>query len=135
MKATISANWSESFKKGEGVYTSENPLLNGVTYHFMNRPNKQAVLPEEFLAAAYSGCFNMTLAMLLTTEKYEITSLDTSCDIHYDENKLLKAVLNVQAKVATIDKITFEETAKKAKQLCPIGQGFAFPTELNINFE
>ncbi len=133
--AKIKAIWKDSLKKGDGSFSSENNLMNGMDYHFTNRPNKQVTLPEEFIGAAYSSCFNMTLAMLLSKKNHTITSLETDCIISYDEINVTGAELMVTGTVEGISESKFNEMAEEAKVLCPIGKAFIFPTILTITLK
>lgn len=136
MNATIKAVWSDNFKKGSGIFSSVNPLMHEMNFHFMQRPNKKATLPEELLAAAYSSCFSMTLAMLLTKENFTINRIETECNVEYNNDKVTNATLSVHSNLSDkIDEIKFKEIATQAKELCPISKGFNFPTQLNVLFE
>lgn len=132
MNQKINAIWSGSFKKGAGKFTSENPLMNNMDFHFMKRANKNATLPEEFLAAAYSACFNMTMVMLLSKENYTIRTLDTDCTITYGADCVTGAELSLIGEVEEISADKFQELAKEAKLQCPVGKSFTFPAKLNI---
>lgn len=132
MEAKIKSIWKDSLKKGTGLLGSDNKLMDGMGYHFMKRRNKEATLPEEFLAAAYSTCFNMTLAMLLTNENYVINELNTDCIITYDADNVTGSDLSVVGNVVNISEEKFHELALVAKTQCPIGKSFIFPTKLNI---
>lgn len=132
MNAKINATWTDSFKKGNGMFCSENNLMDGMGYHFMKRANKEATLPEEFLAAAYSACYNMTFAMLLSNENFVVNELNTDCIITYDADNATGADLSVAGNVDDITEEKFNELALEAKKQCPIGKSFNFPTKLNI---
>lgn len=135
MKTTVTANWTDSLKRGKGEFQSDNPLLNKVPYSFMKRSSGDVTLPEEFLAAAHAACFNMTMAMLLSQKQYTIESLDTACTISYDSDQVTHSELEVSVKVEGLSDDELQAIATEAKQLCPIGQAYSFPSSFKIAAE
>ncbi|MGO3706501.1 MAG: OsmC family peroxiredoxin [Mesonia hippocampi] len=135
MKTTIKATWENTLKKGEGSFSSENTLMDGMNYHFTKRPNKAATTPEEFLAAAYSACYNMTLAMVLSENNHTPKCLETHCHIDYDMDNIKAAEIEITATIDNLEEEEFLELAAQAKKLCPIGNSFAFPSTLTVNYK
>ena len=134
MKSEVKATWTDSFKKGEGKFTSINPVMDGVNFHFMKKQNKPAITPEEFLSAALSACFNMTFANIISeaAKNAEIKTLDTKCVISYQPDAINGAELVFSADIEGLSKEEIEAFANQAKSHCPISKSYAFPVTLTL---
>src|SRR5215203_6192922 len=67
IKRNASAQWSGTGKEGKGALTTESGVLSGTDYSFSRRfGDEKGTNPEELLAAAHAGCFNMALAFGLS---------------------------------------------------------------------
>lgn len=131
MQANIRAHWKGSLKTGKGHFTSKNPLLHETGYHFSEQhPNKRTSVPEEFLAAAHTACFNMTFAMILSQNGLEANFITTECTITYSGDKVSHATLHVNASISDISQDEFTRLIKEAKELCPIGRAFNYPVSI-----
>ncbi|EPH11286.1 hypothetical protein HMPREF9713_01772 [Myroides odoratimimus CCUG 12700] len=128
MKVSIKAIWRDDLKQGKGNYVSDNQLLNQMDYSFSKQKDYAVTLPEEMIAAAYSACFNMTLTLLLTQGSYKIEELETNCEITYNNEVIVQADLEIMAVISGLDNTIFQQVVAQAKQMCPIGNSFNFPT-------
>ena len=69
MKRKINAIWKGDGADGTGVLTAQSGAFNNMPYSFKTRfKNDDGTLgtnPEELIAAAHAGCFNMKLSFVL----------------------------------------------------------------------
>lgn len=96
---------------------------------FKNEDGRLGTNPEELIAAAHAGCFNMALSFQLGEAGFTPDSLDTEAvvtmenvDGHF---KIMEIGLHLKASVPGIDDARFQEIAANAKQNCPISQALA----------
>jgi osmotically inducible protein OsmC len=120
-KAT--AVWNGSGKTGTGHLTTDSKVLNNTAYSFHSRfENGQGTNPEELVAAAHSGCFTMKLSFVLGEAGFTPESLETSCQITFENGAVTKSHLVVKGKVPGISPEKFQECVKDAEQNCPISK-------------
>ena len=120
-KAT--AVWNGAGKTGNGQLTTDSKVLNNTPYSFHTRfENGQGTNPEELIAAAHSGCFTMKLSFVLGEAGFTPDSLETSCQISFENGAVTKSHLVVKGKVPGISKEKFQECVKDAEQNCPISK-------------
>ena len=56
--------WTGGGKDGKGVLTAESGAISNLSYSFAKRfGDEKGTNPEELLAIAHAGCFNMALAV------------------------------------------------------------------------
>ena len=87
---------------------------------FKNDDGKLGTNPEEMIAAALAGCFNMKLSFVLNESNYHPEELNTDALLTFEEGKITLIELNLQAKVPGISNETFQQLAEEAKNECPI---------------
>ena len=78
--------------------------------------------PEELIAAAHAGCFTMQLSAYISEAGFEVESLETKCDIDFQDKSVVGSHLTVKGKVNGIDEAKFQEFVKKAETTCPISR-------------
>ncbi|WP_162128085.1 OsmC family peroxiredoxin [Flavobacterium phycosphaerae] len=123
MKRNAIAVWNGTGKDGKGHLTTQSTVLNQTQYSFGSRfENGVGTNPEELIAAAHSGCFTMKLAFNLQAAGFTPTELKTSCDIVFEDGKIVASNLQLTAKVESISDDKFAELVKDAEQNCPISQ-------------
>jgi lipoyl-dependent peroxiredoxin len=123
MKRNAIAVWNGTGKDGKGHLTTQSTVLNQTQYSFGSRfENGVGTNPEELIAAAHSGCFTMKLAFNLQSAGFTATELKTSCDIVFEDGKIVASNLQLTAKVEGIAEDNFAEMVKDAEQNCPISQ-------------
>lgn len=123
MKRNAIAVWNGTGKDGKGHLTTQSTVLNQTQYSFGSRfENGVGTNPEELIAAAHSGCFTMKLAFNLQAAGFTPTELKTSCDIVFEDGKIVASNLQLSAKVEGISESQFAELVKDAEQNCPISQ-------------
>ena len=124
MKRKINAIWKGDGADGTGVLTAQSGAFNNMPYSFKTRfKNDDGTLgtnPEELIAAAHAGCFNMKLSFVLNESDYNPEELNTDAVLTFEDGKVISIKLNLKAKVPNIDEEKFQELAEEAKKNCPI---------------
>jgi len=124
MKRKINAIWKGDWADGTGVLTAQSGAFNNMPYSFKTRfKNDDGTLgtnPEELIAAAHAGCFNMKLSFVLNESDYNPEELNTDAVLTFEDGKVISIELNLKAKVPNIDEEKFQELAVEAKENCPI---------------
>ena len=124
MKRKINAIWKGDGADGTGVLTAQSGAFNNMPYSFKTRfKNDDGTLgtnPEELIAAAHAGCFNMKLSFVLNESDYNPDELNTDAVLTFEDGKVISIELNLKAKVPNIDEEKFQELAEEAKENCPI---------------
>ncbi|OYU79998.1 MAG: OsmC family peroxiredoxin [Flavobacterium sp. BFFFF1] len=123
MKRNATAVWQGSIKEGNGRLTTQSKVLDNAQYSFKTRfEDGIGTNPEELIAAAHSGCFTMQLSAFISEEGFEIESLETKCDIDFQNGSIVSSVLTVNGKVKDITDEKFQELVSKAEKNCPISK-------------
>jgi osmotically inducible protein OsmC len=123
MKRNATAVWNGTGKDGKGHLTTQSAVLNQTQYSFSSRFEEGiGTNPEELIAAAHSGCFTMKLAFNLQAAGFTPTELKTTCEIVFEDGKIVASNLKLTAKVDGIEAGQFGELVKDAEQNCPISQ-------------
>ncbi|MEZ5016450.1 MAG: OsmC family protein [Flavipsychrobacter sp.] len=122
-KAT--AVWNGSGKEGNGHLSTPSTVLNKTQYSFTSRfEDGVGTNPEELMAAAHAGCFNMKLSFVLGNHGFTPDELHTECKLTHGDNGITKSELICRAKVPGIDAAKFAECAEDAKQNCPVSKAY-----------
>lgn len=117
------AFWTGSGKDGNGNISTQSGVLNETHYAYSSRfENSAGTNPEELVAAAHAGCFTMKLSFVLGEAGFTATSIDTKCDIDFQNGSIISSHLTVQASVPHIDKEAFDRAVTEAKENCPISK-------------
>ena len=124
MKRKVVAVWKGDGADGNGVLSTQSGAFNNMPYSFKTRfENDNGDLgtnPEELIAAAHAGCFNMKLSFVLNEANFKPKELNTEAVLTFVDGKIISIQLNLKAKVPGINKEKFEELAEDAKVNCPI---------------
>jgi osmotically inducible protein OsmC len=123
MKRNATAVWNGSGKEGKGNLTTQSSVLSKTQYSWSSRFEEGiGTNPEELVAAAHSGCFNMKLSFVIGAAGFTPESLETTCTITLDNGAVTSSHLVLNAKVPGISKEKFDECAAEAKANCPISK-------------
>lgn len=134
MKRKATAVWNGSGKEGGGHLSSQSGVLSSTQYSYLSRFEQGiGTNPEELVAAAHAGCFSMKLAFVLGAAGFTPESIETGCTITLDNGAITSSVLDLKAKVPSIDAAKFQECANDAKLNCPISK--LLNTEISLNAE
>lgn len=124
MKRKVNAIWNGDGMDGTGVLNAQSGAFDKMPYSFKTRfkndDGKLGTNPEELIAAALVGCFNMKLSFVLNESDFNPDELNTDAFLTFEDGKIISIELNLSAKVSGVSKEEFEELAEDAKKNCPI---------------
>ena len=124
MKRKVNAIWKGNGADGNGTLTAQSGAFNNMPYSFKTRfENDNGSLgtnPEELIAAALAGCFNMKLSFVLNESDFNPEELNTEALLTFEDGKVISIELDLKAKVLGITDEKFIELAEDAKDNCPI---------------
>ena len=124
MLRKINAIWEGDGADGTGFLTAQSGAFNKMPYSFKSRfkndDGKLGTNPEELIAAALAGCFNMKLSFVLNESNFNPTKLNTDAELIFEDGKIISVNLNLKGEVANISSEKFIELANEAKNNCPI---------------
>ena len=120
----INAIWNGNGADGNGILTAQSGAFDKMPYSFKTRfendEGKLGTNPEELIAAAHAGCFNMKLSFVLNEAGYNPEELNTDAVLTFIDGKIISIELNLSAKVPGVSIEEFKELAEDAKKNCPI---------------
>ena len=124
MKRKVNAIWNGNGANGNGLLTAQSGAFNKMPYSFKTRfENDNGELgtnPEELIAAALVGCFNMKLAFVLNEAGFNPTELNTDAVLTFIDGSVTSIELSLKGKVQNLNEEKFIELAEDAKNNCPI---------------
>mgnify|MGYP001438709608 FL=1 len=124
MRRKVNAIWKGNGADGNGTLTAQSGAFNNMPYSFKTRfENDNGSLgtnPEELIAAALAGCFNMKLSFVLNEADFNPEELNTEALLTFEDGKVISIELDLKAKVLGIKDEKFIELAEDAKDNCPI---------------
>ena len=123
MKRNATAVWNGELKTGSGKISTQSTVLNNTQYSFKTRfEDGVGTNPEELIAAAHAGCFTMQLTAYIGEENHKIESIQTKCEIDFQDGAVVGSHLTVEAKIDGIAEDKFQELVTKAEKNCPISK-------------
>ena len=123
MIRTANAVWNGSGKEGNGTVSTQSTVLNGAQYSYKTRfEDGVGTNPEELIAAAHAGCFTMKLSFSIGAAGFTPDTINTKCEITFENGTVTKSHLIVNAKVPGISKEQFDAAVKDAEENCPISK-------------
>ena len=124
MKRNVNAIWNGDGIDGNGFLTAQSGAFNKMPYSFKTRfENDNGDLgtnPEELVASALAGCFNMKLAFVLNEANFNPTELNTNATLTFIDGLVISIELILKGKVPNLNEEKFIELAEEAKKNCPI---------------
>jgi osmotically inducible protein OsmC len=124
MKRRVNAIWNGDGANGKGFLTAQSGAFNKMPYSFKTRfENDNGDLgtnPEELIASALAGCFNMKLAFVLNEANFNPTELNTNALLTFIDSSVTSIELTLKGKVPNLNEEKFIELAQDAKNNCPI---------------
>jgi len=137
MKRKVNAIWKGNGADGSGILTAQSGAFNNMPYTFKTRfENDNGSLgtnPEELIAAALAGCFNMKLSFVLNESNFSPEELNTEALLTFEDGKVISIELDLKAKVLGIKDEKFIELAEDAKDNCPISGVLNCEIILNVS--
>jgi lipoyl-dependent peroxiredoxin len=132
MKRSATAVWKGSGQEGGGHLTTTSGALKDLPYsaamRFQDESGRSGTNPEELIAAAHAGCFNMALAFQLSGAGHAPEELHTEAVVTIEKEPdgtawtVKSSALRLRGKVPGIDEAQFRELAEKAKAGCPVSR-------------
>lgn len=130
MKRTATSVWKGAGPEGQGTLSTQSGALKEQPYsfrmRFQNEEGKEGTNPEELIAAAHSGCFNMALSGQLSKAGYTSEELRTEATVTLEKEgegfTVTKSALKLTAQVPGIEEEEFNKIARAAKEGCPISK-------------
>jgi lipoyl-dependent peroxiredoxin len=129
---TAEAVWNGSLAEGSGHLKSQTGVVDA-DYDWKSRAEQGGrTNPEELLAAAHAGCFNMALSHALGEAGHEPRRLRTKAHVSFEPGKGITGIrLETEGEVPGIDEATFRQQAEGAKTGCPVSKALSgVPMEL-----
>ena len=124
MKRTAHVVWNGNGKDGNGTLSTQSGALKNLPYsfktRFQNDDGKLGTNPEELIAAAHAGCFNMKLSFVLNENDFYPDELITDAELTFVDGVVESIELKLNAKISNISNDKFQELADFAKNNCPI---------------
>ena len=123
MKRKSTSIWQGTGKEGKGTLTTPSKVLNQTPYSYFDRFGEgKGTNPEELIAAAHAGCFNLKLSFVLGAAGFTPDKLETNCEITIDNGTIISSHLSLSGTVPGISAEKFEECANEAKASCPVSK-------------
>jgi len=124
MKRTAQSQWEGTLAKGKGTMNFSS--YSG-PFTFASRFEEgKGTNPEELIGAAHSGCYSMFLAALISGEKLEPQSVETTATVTLDKDDAGPLITTIEldctVKCEGLSQEKFEELAQAAKKGCPISR-------------
>ena len=124
MKRKVNAIWNGNGSNGNGLLTAQSGAFDNMPYSFKTRfENENGELgtnPEELIAGALAGCFNMKLAFVLNEADFNPAELNTDALLTFNDGSITSIELFLKGKVPNLNEEKFIELAEDAKNNCPI---------------
>ena len=124
MKRKVNAIWNGNGSNGNGLLTAQSGAFDNMPYSFKTRfENENGELgtnPEELIAGALAGCFNMKLAFVLNEADFNPAELNTDALLTFNDGSITSIELFLKGKVPNLNEEKFIELAEDAKKNCPI---------------
>jgi lipoyl-dependent peroxiredoxin len=143
LKRRGSAVWNGTGLEGSGRLNTFSGALQDLPYstalRFQNEDGRAGTNPEELIAAAHAGCFNMALSFQLSGAGFPPDELSTEAtmtiekeDVHWT---IRSVVLKLRARVPNISQEKFQELASAAKAGCPVSRALNAEITLDAQLE
>jgi lipoyl-dependent peroxiredoxin len=134
MKRTAKATWKGSLKEGNGSFGVGSGAIENLKYSFRTRFDGEAgANPEELIAAAHASCFSMAVTAQLGERGITPESVETSCEITFENLTLTKSALTTTVRAKGADKAKVQAAADAAKSGCPISKVLKLEISLELN--
>ena len=118
-----SANWKGTGMEGVGTVSTQSTTLDKAQLSFKTRfADGVGTNPEELIGAAHAGCFSMQFSFLLNEAGFTADNIDTNVKVTFEDGTVTLIELDLTATIPNITNEQFQETALKAKEVCPISK-------------
>ncbi len=129
-----SANWKGTGMEGVGTVSTASTTLNKTQLSFKTRfADGVGTNPEELIGAAHAGCFSMQFSFLLNEAGFTADNIDTNATVTFEDGTITTIELELKATIPNITNEQFQETAMKAKEVCPVSKLLKAEITLSAN--
>ncbi len=129
-----SANWKGTGMEGVGTVSTQSSTLDKAQLSFKTRfSDGVGTNPEELIGAAHAGCFSMQFSFLLNEAGFTADNIDTNAKVTFEDGTITTIQLELTATIPNITNEQFQETALKAKEICPISKLLKTDISLTAN--
>jgi lipoyl-dependent peroxiredoxin len=136
MKRNAHAVWRGGLKDGAGAFDVGSGAIKELKYSFKTRfEGTPGANPEELIAAAHASCFSMALGAQLGERGITPESVDTTCEITFENLTLTRSDLRTKVIAKGADRAKVEEAAAAAKAGCPISKVLKLDISLDLSVE
>ncbi len=138
IQRTAEAAWMGTLQDGTGSISTESGALEGEEYSFGTRfADASGTNPEELIAGAHAGCYNMALANALDRRQHRPERIQTRavCTLSPQPQggfRITKMTLQTRARVPGIERGTFLEIAEQAEAECPVSTALRGGLEIEL---
>jgi lipoyl-dependent peroxiredoxin len=142
LKRRATSRWTGSGLEGNGTLNGPSGVFKDTPYstkmRFQNEDGTAGTNPEELIAAAHAGCFNMALSFQIDAAGFTATELETTATLTIDkvgtDYEIQGIVLDLKGSAQGMDEAKFKELAEKAKAGCPVSKALsAVPITLQVS--
>ncbi len=137
-KSTAYATWEHELIKGSGTVRSDTGAFGAlpITWAARAEQHNGKTSPEELLAAAHAACFAMALSGGLARQQKPADRLSVTATATFEKVgeawKVSTMDLVVSGRVPGISAAQFEESARAAKEGCPISGALHGNVQINL---
>lgn len=138
-KRSAESVWNGGGKDGKGSLKTQSGALSGLPYSAgMRFGEEKGTNPEELLAAAHAGCFNMALAFALAGAGKSPEELRTKAVVTIEQEggggfTIKTIALTLQGRVPGMSEDEFKKAAQGAKEGCPVSKLFKGGAEITLD--
>ena len=121
--------WNGGGKDGKGTLSTESGAVSNLSYNTGKRfGDEKGTNPEELLAIAHAGCFNMALAFGLGAKGKTPEELRTTAVVRMEQEgsgyTIKQVELQLSGRVPGMTADEFRQAAEEAKAGCPVSKLF-----------
>ena len=133
--------WTGDVQGGKGIVNGVSGAFKDTEITLPKRADQgDTASPEEFLAAAHSGCLAMNLAATLTQNGTPPDELDVTSKVGFGPKdgggfQIAHANVTIKGKVPGMTEAEFKDLATKAEQTCPVASLFRGNTEMQVDIQ
>jgi osmotically inducible protein OsmC len=133
MKRVAHAVWRGSLKEGAGTFDVGSGAIKDLKYSFKTRfEGTPGANPEELIGAAHASCYSMALAAQLGERGITPESVETNCEITFENLTLTRSALATTVIAKGADRSKVEQAAAAAKAGCPISKVLKLEVSLDL---
>ncbi len=137
-KRSAESVWNGGGKDGKGSLKTQSGALSGLPYSAgMRFGEEKGTNPEELLAAAHAGCFNMALAFSLSGSGNTPEELRTKAVVTIEKEgsgfTIKTVALTLEGRVPGMSEEEFRKAAESAKEGCPVSRLFKGGAEITLD--